>query len=220
MRVILYICIVLLFWSCNNQNVPKENMDVTSNNSPLVLKDTMIFVEVEGSTDSLLIEETSFYDSVGRLYRKGILHDRVPHGVHEFYNDGYVQYHREYIRTSETGHMLNRVYKLNRHGDTIMSESNYYEIHFDNDTIELGDSLHINYELKAPVWKNSVSNLYYYHLNDTSKVVRLYVPTNKRRISELPTRRGEGVFEGNVIELLPEDSLSREYVFMIPFFVK
>ncbi len=107
------------------------------------------------------LHHCKLYHENGNLAQEGdFLDDTIETGWHYYFRkNGSIKAQREFLQIAPQQFYLNRVYRFEINGDTDRTNSNFYKITFDRDTVSAGDMINVIFKLEAPYFKSSYMNV-------------------------------------------------------------
>lgn len=147
--------LTVFFSSCGSKPASHKNVSFTNEAENGKLKKVCESV-VDTSKDYYMHHCKMFYAN-GALAQEGnYINDSIEIGWHTYYREnGSLKARREFVQIASSKYHLNRVIRFDDKGDTLKSQSNYYTIVFEKDTVKLGDELHAYFEITAPFFEGS-----------------------------------------------------------------
>ena len=127
--------------------------------------DTSFYYRKDGSISALRIwnsydkSNLLLYGKVNDLFAQGILdNDSTKIGKWKYYEDGNLAMVKEYIKLDDKPY-LNQAWVFNKVGDTIPSESKYYRLALNKDTVSVGEMVKGVIFLEAGLFKEKDSHI-------------------------------------------------------------
>ena len=194
-KTLIFIITLNFVFACNIVEIKDKNEKRKKNST--VIKECETIKEFSNENYEVSYCK-SYIDS--NLIREGFYANGKPMKEHSFYNNGIKTDIIEYIMISEDSSIINNYYKLTNKGDTILDESNFYELTFSQDSFTKTDSIEFEIVLKAPLYQNSISEVVIKNYdNESFWVVQLL--DNKANIKIPFTTIGGGTISGTIREM-------------------
>ena len=168
------------------------------------------------------------YFENGNIHKKGkwSFGERV--GFHkEFFLSGQLKKFYNYIEFDNGSVHLNEVIKLSELGDTLYEKSNFFNLSFCCDTLNIGDTLIAKFYVVAPHFKNSKFYFNFDIPENDSLVRRVFSENGSLVYDYIPVISGQNYLSGYIDEFVikseKKDTItgqSRYLYFDIPYWVK
>ena len=172
-------------------------------------------------------EYCKFYNNKGVLIKEGEYSQGIPIGFVKYYSqNGSLKMAIEYILISSDSSVDNRFYKFNPSGDTLYNQSSFYSFVIEKDSINLGDTLVVHFDLPGSLWDDNIVEYYFDLPNRNEK--RLLTPSaGETAIKYLfvPLKKGEHIISGVVSDIDSTETarsnykVSRDMIFKFKYWV-
>jgi len=175
------------------------------------------------SDDSTIIESCKEYNSSGVCIREGMYLNSMPNHWHTFYNSEHnIVSRQEFAISTQDSVYTNQIINFDKNGDTLFDESNFFLINYNKKVLAVGDTLIVDFYLRAPYFHSDSMIVYVANPDGGNKEYHLFSTNNRKRFKYVTKKINRYIIPGTLTEIHKEvaKEMTRDMTFNLFFEVR